>query len=183
MTRVLKLLISLYPRWWRERYGRELAALVDDLPSSPRAVLDVAQHVVALRLRAARVRFTHGGRSMKSHQTRAALLAAAIVAPTALLIAVAVLKYIGGVAAPFDAIEPYLTPVVTHPAGETILTLAPYAAFLLAVVPVIQLQARWQESRMNVELAIVAPIANVAVAVLSLGLAVFMMIYWVAENL
>ncbi|HET6214779.1 MAG TPA: hypothetical protein VFE14_18070 [Micromonosporaceae bacterium] len=45
-------LIRLYPRWWRERYGDEFAALLDDLParSRPRLAVNIALGAVDARL-------------------------------------------------------------------------------------------------------------------------------------
>jgi len=45
-------LIRLYPRAWRERYGAELEALMEDSPRGWRDLLDVAATGLGLRLRA-----------------------------------------------------------------------------------------------------------------------------------
>jgi len=37
----MKGLLRLYPRWWRERYGREMGVLVDELPSRTGVALDL----------------------------------------------------------------------------------------------------------------------------------------------
>src|SRR5439155_1530144 len=37
----MKGLLRLYPRWWRERYGREMEVLVDELPSRTGVALDL----------------------------------------------------------------------------------------------------------------------------------------------
>ena len=37
----MKRLLRLYPRWWRERYGREMEVLVDELPSRTGVALDL----------------------------------------------------------------------------------------------------------------------------------------------
>ncbi len=102
---------------------------------------------------------------------------------TTVLVAVAVLKYVVGLAAPFDAIEPVLTPIVTHPLGETFFVLAPYAALMLVAMPVTRVDLGWRAGRMTATVNVSTPALDVAVAIMSIGLAVFMALYWVAENL
>ncbi len=106
-----------------------------------------------------------------------------VLTPSLVLVTLSVLKYVLGVSAPFDAVEPYVTPWVTHPVGETLVVLAPYVGFVLALLPVLRTQLSWRESRLTATLAISAPMANIAVAALSACVATFMALYWVAENL
>jgi hypothetical protein len=107
----------------------------------------------------------------------------AIMLPTSVLVAAAALKYILGVDVLFDAIEPAMTPIVTHPLGETFFVLAPYVAFLFAVVPVTRVALGWQAGRLSATVDVRTPALNLAVALLSVALAGFMALYWVAENL
>jgi hypothetical protein len=54
----MKALLRLYPRAWRERYGGEMAALVDDLPAGIGVALDLlvgAGAAYAMALRANRI--------------------------------------------------------------------------------------------------------------------------------
>jgi hypothetical protein len=44
---VRKLLVRIYPRAWRERYGDELLALVEQLPVAPTTVLDLLHGAAA----------------------------------------------------------------------------------------------------------------------------------------
>lgn len=118
MRRIPHFLLGLYPRQWRDRYGEEFAQLLDDTSASPAAALDIARHGLALRARAAVNLIPRGGNIMRSKPQRFALLGGAILLPTAALLALALLKYIGGIAGPFDTIEPAVTPLVTHPLGE-----------------------------------------------------------------
>jgi hypothetical protein len=48
------LLLSIYPRWWRDRYGAEFDALLDDAPLSVGAVLDILADAFDARLQASR---------------------------------------------------------------------------------------------------------------------------------
>lgn len=47
----MKWLIRLYPRHWRERYGAELEALLEDAPPGARDVADLIWSAMLLRLR------------------------------------------------------------------------------------------------------------------------------------
>jgi hypothetical protein len=47
-----RLLLALYPRRWRARYGDEFAALLEETPLTVAAVVDVLRHAVVLRLQA-----------------------------------------------------------------------------------------------------------------------------------
>jgi hypothetical protein len=187
MRRSIRFLLRLYPRAWLARYGDELTQLVADVPATPAAAIDIARHGLVLHARGVpsiAVRLVNsGGRIMQSHPQRFALLGAAILGPTAALIGLALLKYVIGVAAPFDALEPAVTPLVTHPVGETLLTLAPYLALALSVLPVVGGALRWEDGRLVGTLSFAAPTANIVIAASSAAVAVFMVVYWLAENL
>ena len=114
---------------------------------------------------------------------RLALLGLIVMLPTSILVVAAILKYIAGLDGPFDALEPALTPIVTHPLGETVFVLAPYVALFLAAVPVTRLGIGWRTGRLSATLEVSAPALNVVVAIASVLLAGFMALYWVAENL
>lgn len=45
-----KLATKLYPRWWRERYGEEFAALLEDSRPGPAAILDVLKGALTMQL-------------------------------------------------------------------------------------------------------------------------------------
>lgn len=47
MKRLAQRLLRLYPRAWRERYGGELAALLDEMTVTPRHLLDLAAGAAA----------------------------------------------------------------------------------------------------------------------------------------
>ncbi|MCM3885512.1 hypothetical protein [Frankia sp. R82] len=47
-----RILLALYPRKWRARYGDEFAALLQDTPLTLVAVIDVLRHAAGLRLQA-----------------------------------------------------------------------------------------------------------------------------------
>lgn len=49
------LLVALHPKPWRERYGEEFRALLDDTDLTPRTLIDVVTHAATQQVRA---RFT-----------------------------------------------------------------------------------------------------------------------------
>jgi hypothetical protein len=53
MTRLRSGLLRLYPPAWRERYGEEFAALLEDVPLGPHEVVDVALAALDARLHSA----------------------------------------------------------------------------------------------------------------------------------
>ena len=93
------------------------------------------------------------------------------------------LKYVLGVAGPFDAIEPTVTPFITHPIGETILVLGPYMAFALAILPFARLRLGRREGRLAASAEVAVPLTSLVVGAVSATLIIFMGLYWVAENL
>ncbi len=46
---MIRLLVALYPRKWRESFGEEFAALLEDTRLTPGAVLDVVVHAARLQ--------------------------------------------------------------------------------------------------------------------------------------
>lgn len=187
MRRVLVLVIRLYPRRWRQRYESEVLALLAASEPRPGDLVDL----IVCGFRA----WTPGRPSLlvggalsvlyrsSAHASRLALIGLLVLLPTLTLIVLSILKYILGIPGPFDAVEPTVTPFVTHPVGETAVTLAPYVALLLALIPTVRVQVRWHASRLAGSIAFSAPAANVLVAAASTAVAVFMVLYWVAENL
>jgi len=119
VRRLIQLSVRLYPPAWRARYGAEFGDLLQDQDPSLAVLVDVVRRGSEARLRSWLSSGPRGGSSVfEGVQRRAGLLGVIgllVVLPTTVLVAVAALKYIVGMAAPFDAIDPVLTPIVTHP--------------------------------------------------------------------
>ena len=181
------LAVWLYPARWRARYRDEFTELLRQGDASLGVLLDVLVNALRTRMRAFGASTRRGGHHMfeaaHRHPQRFALLALAVMLPTTVLVTAAVLKYVVGVAGPFDVIEPTMTPIVTHPMGETAFVLAPYVALLLAVIPVTRLGLGWRAGRLSATVQVAAPALNLSVALTSFLLVGFMLLYWVAENL
>ena len=117
MKTLMRIALRFYPTPWRRRYENEVRQLIEDGHASAFDLVDLVAHaplVATVRGEVSTVKI-----HLATHPTRTALVALAIVLPTAVLVAVSVLKYVLGVPGPFDAIEPGATPFVTHPIGET----------------------------------------------------------------
>lgn len=181
MKRLMRLALWLYPGAWRGRYGAEVSQLIDDGRARPVDLVDlVARAPLGATLRG---EASIMNRQLSAHPIRLALVALAITFPTAILVCVAVLKYVLDVPGPFDSIEPSVTPFVTHPISETILILAPYIAFALAILPFARLRLEWRDARLAASAQAAVPLACLLVGAVSALLIVFMGLYWVAENL
>lgn len=187
MKRLIRHVSLLYPPAWRARYGAEFDALLREHEASLGTLLDVLANASHARVRSWAPPSTQGGHNVPDMFYRRAgllgILGLAVMLPTSVLVAAAVLKYILGVGVIFDAIEPAMTPIVTHPLGETSFVLAPYVAFVFAVVPVARVAIGWQSGRLTAKVDLQTPVLNLAVAVVSVAVAGFMALYWVAENL
>ena len=87
-----RLLVGLYPRAWRARYGDELAALLEEAPPSPGVVADVVRGALAAR---ATPLSLPGGPDMTGHsrvQALASLLAVALVLPSLAFLSAATVR-------------------------------------------------------------------------------------------
>jgi hypothetical protein len=183
----MRLVIRLYPRQWRERYESEVLALLEASDPRPGDLVDLVAWSVRSWIASRPPELVGGALAVldrsSAHAGRLALVGLLVLIPTLTLILLSILKYILGIPGPFDAVEPTVTPFVTHPLGETVVTLAPYVALLLALVPTVRIEVRWRESRLTGSIAFSAPAASVLVAAASTAVAVVMILYWVAENL
>lgn len=50
MSRMTRWAARLYPRWWRERYGEEFAALLDDTNPGTRGAFDILKGALAMQM-------------------------------------------------------------------------------------------------------------------------------------
>jgi hypothetical protein len=184
-----RLLVRAHPSAWRARYASELEQLVEDVGPSPRVAADLVVSLVRSwiqALKGARRTRRVGGDIMSvvaSEPRRGAVLGLAVALPTTILVLVAVLKYVFGVAGPFDFIEPAMTPIVTHPLGETFFVLSPYLGLLFVLMPVTRVSLDRQQDGIRIAIRLVSPVANLLAAGLCTAVVVFMALYWVAENL
>jgi hypothetical protein len=189
MSTLTRLLVRAHPSAWRARYASELEQLVEDVGASPSVLADLTVSLVRAWIQALdaepHVRTIRGDimNVVVTEPRHGALLGLAVALPTTMLVLVAVLKYVFGIAGPFDLIEPAMTPIVTHPLGETIFVLSPYLGLLFALVPVTRVSLDRQQDGVRIAIRLVAPVANLLAAAMCAAVVVFMALYWVAENL
>jgi hypothetical protein len=87
-------LLRVFPKWWRERYGDELAELIREVGLSPRVAIDAARIGVSVRIQSIRA-YVIGGEAMSigpawRHPTASAVIGLVLLAPTLTLIALSV---------------------------------------------------------------------------------------------
>ena len=177
---VARACLRLYPRRWRERYGAEVLALVDDAEARPRDLLDLA--LGGLRERANDL--TGGG----SMTRRVNLWAALVAGPAALLVAMPTAAFVALNLFP-EQME-WLTglrgPIGVGPGIEWMLPALPLIALVIAISPAIRLQVRRDQSDGASALTIrVLPMPRwlTAVVVLVAILVGVVVAYGVSENL
>ena len=187
MRRALRAVVRLYPSHWRRRYETEMLALLDETDPRLGDFVDLLAWSVRAWLSRGPLHVLGGVIAVlersSAHAHRLAVVGLLVLLPTLTLVLLSILKYVLGVPGPFDAVEPVVTPLVTHPIGETIFTLAPYLALLFAIVPTMRVDVRWRESRLAGSIAFSAPPASILLAAASAVVAVVMGVYWVVENL
>jgi len=185
--------LRLYPSAWRRRYGEELADLLEQLPATPATALDLLRGAITIQFRALGDRLaprlvSAGGPPMPTHPlqrhpTAAALLAALLLAPTAIFIGVSFLAYqieIPGWAAAF---EPVLVAVTAPRIVDLFLLGAPFLAFVVAALPLIGLRMERVEGELRTTLALRARNLNVVVLVLCVLVGGFLAGHIVSEFL
>jgi len=142
-----RLLLRLYPARWRERYGDELLALVDEAGFGPRAALDMARGGMRERVHALRRAIVQGGAEMVigpawRHPTGWALVAALVLAPTLLLVGMSYLTYELGLSGLAAMMEPVNDAINRVRPLDLLLVAAPLIALLVALVPLLRLELR-----------------------------------------
>ena len=182
MRFLISVATRIYPPDWRARYGAEFDMLISQEPATVAVLIDVVRGGLGRRVHSWFARRDPGENRMRD-PIRLGTIACVVVLPTLVLVSLAILKYIIGVPGPFDAIEPTMTPIVTHPIGESVVVLAPYVALGLAILPITRVRTGWRGGRITASAELSAPLLNVAVAVISLSLIAVMGVYWVVENL
>lgn len=164
-----RLLLRLFPAAWRARYGDELAELVTDTGLTPRVAADLARAGTTERVRAARATIS-GGTSMTfgpawRHPTAWAVAGAMVLLPTLVFI---VFSALGATIAPLNDL------VNAQRSVDLALVLAPAVGACLAAVPLIRLGVSRVEGASEASLSVRLRAANVAVVVVGLGIAGFL---------
>jgi hypothetical protein len=177
--RAARLALRLHPRAWRDRYGPEMAALIDDSDSNLADAADLARS--AIRAHAT------GGPPMRfepayRHPGPCALVAAVLLLPT---FAVVSLSYIGhelGITVVADAVDPWIARLDTVRILDLFLVAAPAIAFMVAVLPLLDVRIERDEPGPALAVRVRALPANLVVAALALLAAAALVAHIVVES-
>ena len=174
-----RLLLRLYPAGWRARYGEELAALLAETRPGPRTWIDLARGGLRERARAAR----NGGLTMKletawRHPGRWSAAAALLILPTALAVGLSLLAHELGAMALTGWVDELMRAVDAARPVDLYLVVAPLLGVGVALAPLVRLDLTDGEAR----IAIRARAANLAVAVVALGLGLLLIGHIVTES-
>lgn len=145
----MKRLLRLYPPAWRTRYEAEVGDLLDEVQSSPRAAADLIRGAfrewVHLAARPDQTLIQPSGgppmlpNPVQRHPISLALLALILVVPSLLGVAFSFLAYQVGVPGLAARMEPIVQAVTAPRWVDLYLFLAPFAAFLIALVPLVRI--------------------------------------------
>jgi hypothetical protein len=198
----VRLLLRLYPRGWRRRYGEEFVALLEEVPLGGAVIWDVLRAALLRRLartddaRAVTrgtggMQMTETGRPQPPHeltwnweigaspwQRRLALLGLVLLLPTLSFLFLVLLKYGMGVPEPFDTTAPFFLNRIV----ERYTVLAPWIAFVLSTWPTVRFRIGWQHATVTGMLAIHARPLNLLVSALSAAVIAVLVVYFLVEN-
>ena len=143
---MIRLLLRLYPRAWRERYGAELSGLVEDTGLTPGAAVDMARGAINEWAVVARDALT-GGNTMVigpayRHPKSWALIALAFLAPTLLFTLLSMLTYQFGLSGLAGLMDPVNTWLNGQRLLDLVLVALPVVALLVAAAPLIRVEMR-----------------------------------------
>jgi hypothetical protein len=178
-------LVGCYPARWRERYGEELAGVVDTVDPSVSLLADVGRGVAREWWVLAR-RSLSGGEPMQlpgaRHPGALALVAAVIMAPTAVFVTLSILAYGFGIDRLRVAVDPAIAWIGTVRVIDLALVGAPGFAFLIALMPLLELGARSNAEGPLITIGVRLRVANLLVALVALGLGGLLVAHILAES-
>jgi hypothetical protein len=186
---VIRRLLVIYPRAWRDRYGDELEDLVESTGLTPSAVVDLVGSAIAEHLRTASRRMA-GGPSMTLDRPgwgSRALAIAGLVAllPTLLFMTFSILIY--NLNVPLESIRGVIDVAVGIGPVDIAFAAMPFVALALAAAPLLRVSVAGDANpRELVARVAVRPLrprmANVIVAGLALAAILVLAVYGVTEN-
>jgi hypothetical protein len=169
---MIRLLLSLYPRTWRERYGEELADLIDDTGLTPRVALDVLRGAAVERATTARLALAGGGTMVIGpawrHPQVWAVAALLVLAPTLAFVLLSILAYQLGATGLIALMEPVTRWMQSVRVVDLVLVVSPVIALFVAMAPLIRLELRSADSGREAVVGLRLKGLNVAVGLLAL---------------
>ena len=172
-------ILRTYPRAWRDRYGAEVRALIDDADVGIGDVADLAAG-------AARQHIT-GGAPMRFEPARRhpfvfAMTAFLLMAPTLIFVTLSILGHELGLTAVAAAIDPIIVSVTATRAVDLALVGAPLIGLAVAVLPLLDLRVEAGDEGRTLTLRVRAVTANLIVAATALLLGALLVGHFVAES-
>jgi hypothetical protein len=160
-----RLALRAYPAAWRRRYGGEIHDLIQESDSSLADAADLARAAVSEQLA--------GGDPMRvapahRHPVPFALAAAAVLAPTLAIVVLSVIGHELGVTAVGTVVDGWLRWVDRVRIVDLALVVAPLIAFVLAVLPLVDLRLERLDAAPAVAVRVRAVTGNMLIAVLAL---------------
>lgn len=180
------LLMRLYPREWRDRYGAELSDLIDETGLSPRVAIDVARGAARERLTTARLALAGGGTMVIGpawrHPQMWAAAALIVIAPTATFVLLSILAYQLGATWLVTFMEPVTRWMQSVRIVDLILVASPAIALVLAAAPLLKLELRKNESGGTAVIEVRMRVLNVLIGLLALFIGVLLVGHILAES-
>ena len=183
MTRVGRALaraaVRLHPSGWRARYGDEMAGLIDDSDSSLADAADLARSALAAH--------TTGGAPMRfepayRHPGPFAVVAALLLLPTIAVVALSLIGHELGFSAVAAAVDPWIAQIDTVRILDLFLVVAPAVAFLVAIVPLLDLRIERDDPGPAIAVRVHAVPANLAIGAVALLVGVALVGHIVTES-
>jgi hypothetical protein len=169
MTRVgrwaARLALRVHPAAWRARYAPEVSDLIGETDSSLTDAADLLRSAVRERM--------HGGAPMRfgpayRHPGGWAVAAAVFLMPTFGVVGVSLIGHELGVTAVATLTDPLVAWLDTVRVLDLALVMAPLVAFVLAVLPLLDLRLERVEGTPGIALRLRTSTANLVVAAVAL---------------
>lgn len=184
---MIRLILRLYPRAWREQYGHELLDLIAAEGMRPTDVLDLLRAAAQARF-ASMVGAKQGGEPMTlgvawRHPTAWALVGFVLLLPTGLFVTGSLAAFQLGAAGLQEPMRVIGGTIDRSPALVVVLLAAPVLALAAATLPLLHLSRGPAASESVAIIGIRLRRMNIAVITVALALAAILVWYSVGEML
>ncbi|MDQ3766609.1 MAG: hypothetical protein M3346_04605 [Actinomycetota bacterium] len=172
----MRWLVCLYPQRWRNRYGAELEAMLEQTRPTPRIVLDLVAGALDAHLHS---QLTLEGVVVHNPFTRtSAALPQTILLPGLVFLAAAVLKYGFGQGFLFDPLEGFFAIGLV----EAVTVLSPVVALLLSAAALFEVRLERGEDAWSGTITVKRRYGHIVVLVIGAALTLTFVVYGITEN-
>ncbi|MBA2273549.1 MAG: hypothetical protein H0W21_06570 [Actinobacteria bacterium] len=172
----MRWLVRLYPQCWRNRYGLELEATLEQTRPTPRIVLDLVAGALDAHLHS---QLTSEGGVMHNPFTRTpAALPQAIMLPGLVFLTAVVLKYGLGQGFLFDPLEGFFS----NDLVEAITVWSPLAALLLSAAALFEIRLERREDAWSGTVTVRRRYGHIVAFIVSAALTLTFVGYFITEN-